>query len=72
MRQKQYLCALRPHDGALVLETMRYADEVVKKSEAIEGDVKVEVNAGELKMAQQLIAQHEGANWPRHGMVFET
>lgn len=56
MRQKQYLCALRPHDGALILETMRYADEVVAKDEAIEGNVNIDVNAGELKMAQQLIA----------------
>lgn len=55
MRQKQYVCALRPHNGALVLETMRYSDEVVGKDEAIDSNVKVEVNAGELKMAQQLI-----------------
>ena len=28
MRTKQYLCAVRPKDGALVLSTMVYADEV--------------------------------------------
>ena len=28
MRSKQYLCAVRPKDGALVLSTMVYADEV--------------------------------------------
>ncbi len=56
MRQKQYVCALRPHNGALVLETMRYADEVVARDEAVEGNLDVQVNAGELKMAQQLIS----------------
>src|SRR3954452_6268736 len=28
MRGKQYLAAIRPHDGVLVLETMHFADEV--------------------------------------------
>lgn len=31
MRNKQYLCAVRPLDGALAMSTMRFADEVVAK-----------------------------------------
>src|SRR3546814_12141017 len=58
MRTKQYLCAVRPKDGALVLSTMVYADEVVAPSDIsetaeIEG---VEVSDKELTMARQLIA----------------
>jgi DNA end-binding protein Ku len=33
MRNKQYLAAIRPVDGALVMSTMRFADEVVPRSE---------------------------------------
>src|SRR5215212_1925923 len=29
MRAKEYLCALRPQEGALVLETMHFNDEVI-------------------------------------------
>jgi DNA end-binding protein Ku len=32
MRNKQYLAAIRPLDGALAMSTMRFADEVVPKS----------------------------------------
>jgi DNA end-binding protein Ku len=33
MRNKQYLCAIRPLDGALAMSTMRFADEVVPRSD---------------------------------------
>src|SRR5436190_20198125 len=33
MRDRQYLAAIRPVDGALLLHTMRYADEIVPKSD---------------------------------------
>jgi DNA end-binding protein Ku len=33
MRNKQYLAAIRPLDGALVMSTMRFADEVVPRSD---------------------------------------
>ena len=36
MRNKQYLAAVRPLDGALAMSTMRFADEVVPRSE-VEG-----------------------------------
>ena len=33
MRNKQYLAAIRPLDGALAMSTMRFADEVVPRAE---------------------------------------
>jgi len=58
MRSKQYLCAVRPKDGALVLSTMVYADEVNDPGEIgeIAGLDEVKVTSKELDMARQLIA----------------
>jgi DNA end-binding protein Ku len=56
MRNKQYLVAVRPLDGALAMSTMRFADEVVPRSD-IE-DVpsrRSKPDAKTLKMATQLI-----------------
>ncbi len=58
LRTKQYLAALRPAEGRLVLSTMVYADEIndpaaVEELDAIDS---VEVGGNELKMARQLIA----------------
>jgi DNA end-binding protein Ku len=57
MRTKQYLAALRPKDGALVLSTMVYADEVVPAEDIsdIQAVGDVEVSDRELAMATQLI-----------------
>ena len=33
MRNKQYLAAIRPLDGALAMSTMRFADEVVPQAD---------------------------------------
>ncbi|HEY3144197.1 MAG TPA: Ku protein [Acidimicrobiales bacterium] len=57
MRSKQYLCALRPDNGVLVLSTMVYADEVNDPAELTELDEMddVEVSDRELLMARQLI-----------------
>ncbi len=57
MRSKQYLCAIRPKDGKLLLSTMVYADEVnpqaeIREYEAVEA---VELNDKELTMAKQLV-----------------
>src|SRR5204863_6099740 len=42
MRSKERLVAIRPIDGALVVETMRYADEVVPVHDLVpESDVKL-------------------------------
>lgn len=58
MRGREHLCALRPDDGALVLSTMRYADEVRSTSDIAELDdvAAVTLTDGELAMAGQLIA----------------
>jgi len=58
MRTKQYLAAIRPKDGKLLLSTMVYADEVnatddISELESVE---KVDVSDRELAMAEQLIA----------------
>ncbi len=57
MRSKQYLCAVRPKDGMLVLSTMVYPDEINDPAEIPElgGLDDVEVTKKELSMAQQLV-----------------
>jgi DNA end-binding protein Ku len=57
MRSKQYLCAVRPKDGRLLMSTMVYADELNDASEIPELDEldEVEVSTRELDMARQLI-----------------
>jgi DNA end-binding protein Ku len=56
MRTKQYLCALRASEGALVLSTMLFADEVVPLA-GLEGlnEAEVTLSDRELAMAEQLI-----------------
>jgi DNA end-binding protein Ku len=54
MRSKERLVAIRPLDGALCVETMRYADEVLPADGlAPEGDV--ELTEKERTMARQLV-----------------
>lgn len=57
MRSKQYLCAVRPDEGRLVLSTMIYADEVNPADEIAELEpvAGVEVSDRELAMARQLV-----------------
>ncbi|MFI5290489.1 MAG: Ku protein, partial [Polyangia bacterium] len=56
LRTKQYLCALRPMDKALMLSTMLYADEVVAPS-VLEGlpAPSTKPRERELQMAEQLV-----------------
>jgi DNA end-binding protein Ku len=55
MRNKQYLTAIRPLDGALAMSTMRFADEVVPRAE-IEGMTRrSKSDAKTLRMATQLL-----------------
>lgn len=61
MRSKEYLAVLRPRDGALVANTVHYADEIVEPR-AIEGMDElgeVELQERELEMAERLIASLE-------------
>ncbi len=57
MRTKQYLAAVRPRDGRLLLSTMVYDDELVRPEEIGGFDVLAKVDLGdrELAMAEQLI-----------------
>jgi DNA end-binding protein Ku len=57
MRSKQYLAAVRPQDGKLVLSTMVYADEVNDPAQIpeLESVEKVDVADRELLMARQLV-----------------
>jgi DNA end-binding protein Ku len=58
LRSKEHLVAIRPRDGALAMETMLFADEVIppeslEEMATADGDVKT--SDRELTMAQQLI-----------------
>lgn len=56
MRTKEYLAAIRPEDGVLVLSTMNYADEIVPVEDVEDLNFpRVEVNEREVAMAEQLI-----------------
>jgi len=57
LRTKQYLAAIRPSDGRLLLSTMVYADEVNDPSSIAELDevVDVQISDKELAMAAQLV-----------------
>src|SRR5207302_4948114 len=57
IRTKQYLAAIRPLEGVLVLSTMRFADEVVPTSEVKNGSSGKEasVSQREVDMASQII-----------------
>jgi DNA end-binding protein Ku len=57
MRTKQYLAALRPKDGKLLISTMVYADEIVPAKEIGEFDglEDIKVSDKELAMAKQLV-----------------
>jgi DNA end-binding protein Ku len=56
MRNKQYLAAIRPLDGALAMSTMRFADEILPRS-AIDGIPSARMKAApkEVRLATQII-----------------
>jgi DNA end-binding protein Ku len=53
MRTREHLCAVRVSGDSLMLETMRYADEIRSTDELPKGEA--EVGERELKMAEMLI-----------------
>ena len=57
MRSKQYVAAIRPRDGKLVLSTMVYADELTSVDDLpeVEAADSVELSDRELTMAVQLV-----------------
>jgi DNA end-binding protein Ku len=54
LRSKERLVAIRPLDGVLCIETMRYSDEVMAR-DAIRPDDDVELTERERTMAKQLV-----------------
>ncbi|MEM9200825.1 MAG: Ku protein [Actinomycetota bacterium] len=58
MRTKQYLAAVRPKDGKLLMSTMVYADEVVDSADIYGFDLldDIVIDPKEQAMAEQLIA----------------
>ena len=57
LRSKEHLVAIRPVEGVLCLETMRYADEVLSPAEiGLDLEAAEAPTARELDMAQQLIS----------------
>ncbi len=56
MRNKQYLAAIRPLDGALAMSTMRFADEVVPRS-AIDAipNRRAKAEAKAMRLATQIV-----------------
>jgi DNA end-binding protein Ku len=66
MRNKQYLTAIRPLDGALAMSTMRFADEVVPRSDLDEvPDRRTKPDPKLLRMATQLVESLAGDWDPR-------
>jgi len=55
MRDRQYLATVRPSDGALVLHTMRYPDEIVPKSDLGDLPKASELPKKEVEIAERLI-----------------
>jgi DNA end-binding protein Ku len=56
MRNKQYLTAIRPLEGALAMSTMRFADEVVSRSDVDEvPDRRSKPDAKMMRMATELV-----------------
>lgn len=56
IREKEHLCLIRPRDGVLVLETMKWPDEIrVPDFESL--DDSPEIRSDEVAMAEQLIDQ---------------
>jgi DNA end-binding protein Ku len=61
IRSKESLVAIRPLDGVLCMETMRYADEVVAATDAVPDATEVEPpSERELEMARQLVMALSG------------
>ena len=65
MRTKEYLCALRPVNGVICLNTMHYSDEVLPAREVAGVSHGAKVDDREVKMAQSLINSLTGEFNPK-------
>jgi len=54
-RDREHLCALRPVDGALLMNTLHWPDEIRPVAELKGVDADVDVNPRELQMAKALV-----------------
>jgi DNA end-binding protein Ku len=54
-RDREHLCSLRPLDGALLMNTLHWPDEIRPIDELKGLDAETEVNARELQMAKALV-----------------
>jgi DNA end-binding protein Ku len=57
---KENLCLVRPLDGALVLETLYYAEDIRSRAEIVEAVEELEIKEPELAMARQLVESLAG------------
>jgi DNA end-binding protein Ku len=57
MHQRQHLCAIAPQGNALMLLTLRFADEILPATDSIPS---VKISAAELAMAKQLVQSMQG------------
>src|SRR3989442_6459378 len=55
MHEKEHLVALRPYEGAILMETLHYADEIRSPKDLPELKKAPEVEKEELELAGQLI-----------------
>ncbi len=55
IKEKEHLVAVRPYDGALVLNTLFYSDEIRAVDQIPEFPVQAKVHPNEMKMAMELI-----------------
>lgn len=60
MRQKEYLAAVRPREDALMLETMRFNDEIAHLGDDLEQPPQAEPTKKEQQIAEQLIEALSG------------
>lgn len=60
LRNKEHLCVLRPHENVIVLNTMRFAEEI-RGVDELSLPKKSKPKPGEMKMAMALIDQLSGS-----------
>jgi DNA end-binding protein Ku len=63
VRSNERLVAIRPVDGMLCIETMRYADEVLPRTNLVPDDGETELSERELAMARQLVESLAAESW---------
>src|SRR5579875_1090415 len=66
MRNKQYLAAIRAREGALAMSTMRFADEVVPRSDIAGLPSRAKPDAREMKLATEIIDSLASEWKPEH------